>query len=163
MFGLGKKKKFRTEALQQMFIWVPTLKERDLNLFGVLMKHQFDSLYDEGMTSGQAALTVGGLQFIQVVASAERADTKYFKYMTTYSGWLGACADHVLNNTDFLSDRSRETVNFALEKAKALYLPSNPEVTLGQLIENQKLMLSTIKRLIGAAPTPSSSVENAVS
>lgn len=146
MFGLGNKKAFRTEVINLMFIWVPAIEERDLKLFGVLMKHHLDGLYAAKTAPHEAALTIGGLFFLQVVQSAKAEDQAYFKYMTPYVGWLGACAEHVLNNTDFLTDEIRPEVERALLEAQSLYLPSQEERTLGEEIEIAKLKAGVVKR-----------------
>jgi hypothetical protein len=145
MFGLGKKKAFRTEAIRLMYLWVPAMGKRDLELFGVLMKHHFDGLYAEKSAPHVAALTIGGLFFLQVVQSAKAKDQAYFKYMAPYAAWLGACAEHVLKNTDFLTDEIRPEVERALLEAQSLYLPSQGETTLGEEIEIVKLTAGVVK------------------
>lgn len=137
MFG-RKKKLFRDEVVNLMFMWVPTIAERELHLFGVLMEKQINILYAKNIPSHEVALTIGGMYFTEVVRCAKAGDVEYFKYMEPYSAWLGACADHVLNKTDWLTDEFRSEVEHSLEEAKSLFLPMQKELTLSEQIDVEK-------------------------
>jgi hypothetical protein len=144
MFG-QKKKKYREAALKIMFIWAPTITSRDLDLFGTLQKNQFDALYKSGASPQNAAFLVGGIYFLEVVRNAEEGNTLYFKYMKDYSGWLGACAAHVANHTDFLDEKNRAQILASLERSHSLRMFPDDDLTLGQLVENNIKMSLSMK------------------
>ena len=103
---------------------------RDLKLFGVLFKNQFDEQYSNNMPPIVAAISVGGPFFATCVQMMESGDRNYLVIYSRYAPFHGACAYHILKNHDFLIDEYREQVFNALERTKSLYIDVEGETSL---------------------------------
>jgi hypothetical protein len=151
MFG-GKKRRHREETLQWMHMICPAITSRDLKLFGVLMKFFIDKSYDGGATPQETALCLGSLYFIEIVRCAEVGDLKYCRLMAPYAAWVGACADYIVNNVDFLTGDNRPKVADALERAKNLKMLPDHSASLGEAIDFLKGVAIEIRSRSSAQP-----------
>ena len=130
MFGRRKKDAFREQALKEMYKFATCIEGRDLELFGVLLKAQFDEQYSKNMPPIVAAVSVGGPFFATCVQMMESGDQNYLGIYSRYAPFHGACAHHILKNTDYLSDEYQELVSNALESTKSLCLSADGERSL---------------------------------
>ena len=130
MFGRRKKDEYREKALREMHKFATCIEWRDLKLFGVLFKYQFDEQYSNNMPPIVAAISVGGPFFATCVQMMESGDRNYLVIYSRYAPFHGACAYHILKNHDFLIDEYREQVFNALERTKSLYIDVEGETSL---------------------------------
>ena len=90
MFGRRKKDAFREQALKEMYKFATCIEGRDLELFGVLLKAQFDEQYSKNMPPIVAAVSVGGPFFATCVQMMESGDQNYLGIYSRYAPFHGA-------------------------------------------------------------------------
>ena len=108
------------------------------------MKFQIDELYNSSAPSKLAAFSLAAFFYPEVMRHAENNNKDFFKYFSAYTGWLGACAKHILDETDLLSPSDAEELRLCLSNTYKLPFPLQPEYTLGDLIDEHIKMKALI-------------------
>ena len=140
----GKRKKYHVEVVDTLFSIMPTINSGDLTLFGILMKFQIDELYKSSAPSKLAAFSLAAFFYPEVTKHAQNNNKDFFKYFCAYTGWLGACAKHVLDETNLLSPSDAKELRLCLSNAYKLPFPPKPEYTIGDLIDEHVKMKALV-------------------
>lgn len=137
----GKRKKYHEEVVNTLFLIMPTINARDLKLFRVLLKFQIDTLYRSSAPPHMAAFSLAAFWYPEIMKNVQSGDVSFLRYLGPHTtGWLGACAKYIVEETSFLNERDSLELQKEISNWYNVPLPQDPRYSIGDLIDEHVRM-----------------------